>query len=841
MQTNYTSFSKFNNAINYFFGCNPANPYWILLAMYLRKAGTLAIVNDYEGDVINVIAPKADREYWATLKHNRKWPKGVSTISIVGNLDDSLGILPSVYKSFDEAAKKRIATAKDEKNVFLRPQWEASFLLEVTESLLQIDDDWFNTYFKDLFDKTIQRIFSNDRFDLYSQPVEITELVGHICHQIGQGVKKVYNPFAGLGSYALFSDDAVYVGEELIKVVAAIANLRILAAGINGEVLVEDSINDKDYNADLIISTPPFMSNIHNPYLEERFDGRNDAATLLMCKCAMSGIKGIIVTPMSTSFKNDYSRRVRELLIERECLDMVIELPMNIFEGTSIATAIYVINPGHNHKGSVRIINATECFAVNKTKNTLKVDEILSIIDSDHQNSILVDHNTLARNDFSLLFSRYFQPVFDLPEGTRLMQIGELGTILTNRTPRHITRGHFATFSKLSNPNKLKIYLPSDFLFQPLPPSSVCFDQDCIIVSGARGLRANCILSLGVMLHVPASYFCFMPNENVILSQYLVLQLQSDMVQKQVGDRSLASFRRDEFLNLRVIVPSIEDQRKAVAEYQASLISDLGVQVNELKTQRFNEYERNMRLRKHALNQILNEIVPATRLLDRFISNQEGTFTKNDIVAKRSNSSLETYMHKLLKNVVKVQDLIAMLTDEESFDEPESIDMKAFFAEYEQTKLPGPYVLSSHDYPCILSDGDDFNDVATALDAKRLTAYISKKGLVTIFDNIIANALNHGFTDEQRKDYMIRINYANILTEDGEMLEIRILNNGEKLPAGMTPDKVFSWGVGSGTGHGSWQTKNIVEHYGGYIEFNQFDDNADGFNIEYRIILPMTE
>ena len=73
------------------------------------------------------------------------------------------------------------------------------------------------------------------------------------------------------------------------------------------------------------------------------------------------------------------------------------------------------------------------------------------------------------------------------------------------------------------------------------------------------------------------------------------------------------------------------------------------------------------------------------------------------------------------------------------------------------------------------------------------------------------------------------------------MLEIRISNNGEKIPVGMATDQIFSWGVGTGTGLGSWQTKNIVEHFGGSIEFIQNDDAADGFYIEYRILLPITD
>lgn len=837
--TQKTSAQIFKEAIDWFFGHNPANPFWFLFVLCLRKKNLLSIEENYSAKSINNLTHNNSRDYW-TGTTPVELPAGVNWYSVVGLIEDNQRLI-DIYREFETEAQIRLSNQRSgHRDIFSMYQWEDSFLIETVKLLLSIDDDWLNQNFIDCFNIALRRIYANERYDLYSQPIELTQLVCHICHKIGEGVKRVYNPFAGLGSYALFAGDAVYIGEELMRIVAAIANLRIFAVGVIGEVSVRDSINDCDYNADLIVSTPPFMVNIRDPYLEERFDGRNDASTLLMRKCAMKGIKGIIVTPMGTSARNDYSRRVRAFLIEHDCLDMVIELPANIFEGAAVATAIYVINPNHNHKGSVRIINATECFTVNKAKNILNVSEILSIIDSDNQNSILVEKDTLARKDYSLLFSRYFQPIFELPEGSNLMRIGELGEIFVNRAPRQITKGKFASFLRLSNPNKLKIYTPSDFEEEQLPASTVCFNQDCIIVSGARGLRANCMQPKGEMLYAPASYFCFLPNQNLILPQYLVLQLQSDYIQKQVGDRYLATVRRNEFLDLRVVVPAIEEQRKAIEDYQASLISELGVQVNDLKTQRFNEYERNMRLRKHALNQILNEIVPATRLIDRFISNQDGTFTKNDIVAKRSNSSLETYMHKLLKNIIKVQDLISMLTDEESFDEPETIDMKAFFAEYEQTKLPGPYKLSIHGYTCILGESDDLNEIEAAFDAKRLTAYISKKGLVTIFDNVIANAVNHGFTDvEHRKDYMIRINYANILTEDGDMLEICILNNGNKLPAGMSPEKVFTWGVGSGTGHGSWQTKNIVEHYGGYIEFNQFDDNADGFTIEYRIILPM--
>lgn len=831
----------FNEAMDTFFGFNPVNPYWFLLVLYLRKKHLLSIEPNYPGDSINALTPFNDPSYWDEIV-NYHFPEGIFWKTVVGKLDDNERLI-TILKEFENASKSR-NEARFEMPLRLENlyQWEDSFLLSTAERLLEIDDDWFDKNFYNCFDRALHRIFAKERFEMYSQPTELTELVGKICHRMNESIKTVYNPFAGIGSYGLIPNSGRYIGEELNPLIAAIANLRIMASDINGEVAVRDSINIEDYNADIIISTPPFILPVYGIQLNELFGGQNDADTLLMRKCAMCDMCGIIVAPIGISYRADYSKCVRELLIERDCLDMVIELPSNILEGTAITIAVYVINPNHNHKGTIRIINASECFSKGKSKNRLNVDEVINIIDSETPNALFVDRQTLADNDYTLTFNRYAKIELDLPEGSILMPMSELGTIFVERTSRSVDVGKFATFSRLTNPNKLKIFTPEDFETKELPPATNQFSKNCIIVSGARGLRAYYIQTNGEMLYVPAGYFCFIPNEKVVLPLYLVLQLHSDLVQKQVGDRAIASFRRDEFNRLQIVIPPLDEQRKAIEEYKTSLIVELGVEVDSLKTQRFNEYERNMRLRKHALNQILNDVVPATRIISNFISSQDGSFTKDDIVVKRSNSTLDTYTHKLLKNVIKVQDLVAVLTDKEIYYEPEVVDMRSFLEEYEQTKLTDKYQLSSHCYVCFFSDSDDPNDIIAAEQQKLpLTAYVSPKNLTTIFDNIITNAVKHGFTDKKRKDYVIRINYANVIFEGKEMLEIRILNNGNKLPDGMTAEKVFSWGVGSGTGLGSWQTKNIVEHFGGHIEFIQHDDNADGFNIEYYIILPMND
>ena len=823
----------FNEAMDWFFGFNPVNPYWFLFVLYLRKKHLLSIENNYPGDSVNALTPFNEPTYWRDVV-GYKFPGGILWQTVVGKIEGNQRLI-DIYREFERASESRKqATLKTPFNLASLYQWEDSFLLETVSKLLSIDDEWFDNNFNDCFNKALRRIYAKERFELFTQPEELTYLIGKL---MGDDIKIIYNPFAGVANFSLLTPHtAQYMGEEIVPIIAAIANLRILANDINGEVKIEDSTNALDYSSDIIVSNPPMRYRIDKPQIAKLFGGQNDADTLLLRKCAMNNIRGIIIVPMAVSYGIDYTKRVREMLVERDCVDMVIELPSNILDGTGVLTAIYVINLHHSHKGHIRIINATDCFTEDKHKRVLNVSEVITLIETQNSpNNLLVDAEIIAQNEFSFAFSRYAQQSNELPDGTPLIPISDLGEIWNNRTPSKIQHGKFANFSMLSNPNKLKIFSAVDFEERELPNPSCQITKDCVIVQSARGLRASCVHAVEENpLYIPASYFCFIPNENIILPQYFVLQIRSEYIQKLLGDNSP---RRSDFLAMKLAVPSLEEQRHAIEEYQAELVRELGMEVDSLKTQRFNEYERNMHLRKHHLKHVLSEVVPAAQLLAHFISSQDGTFSKDTIIARRSNSSLESYANKLLQNTKKIQSLISALTDEETFGEPEVIDIVDFIKEYKSRKFVDKYELV---FLCESTIRYILDETVTE-QTTYPTAFIAKSNFETLFDNIIANAEQHGFTDKNRKDYAIRVSFSSIIESGKDMLMISIANNGEKLPVGMTPDRIFSWGVGSGTGLGSWQTKNIVEHFGGSIEFIQYDDEADGFNIEYRIILPMTK
>ena len=109
----------------------------------------------------------------------------------------------------------------------------------------------------------------------------------------------------------------------------------------------------------------------------------------------------------------------------------------------------------------------------------------------------------------------------------------------------------------------------------------------------------------------------------------------------------------------------------------------------------------------------------------------------------------------------------------------------------------------------------------------------SPKDLSQILENIITNANKYGFTDKSRNDYEVQIS----LEEIKDNIIIKVANNGASLHPSMTPEKLFTWGGGDGTGLGLWQVRNIVEHFNGTVEAKIYDE---AFSFEIRISVPIT-
>lgn len=843
MTSSKTSAAQFSNAVDFFFGHNPSNPYWALVALAMRKEGHLEIVEHLPKDT-GVLVLDENSPYFPQKGFDREMHVVCRPFA-----PDRIEDILNTFREYE---------VHDKGTSIFRNQWERSILLNFASTLINLDEQWLSNNFDKCFAVLIRRVFADSHLEQFIQPGDLVKVLGHIVKAIAPKAKVVYNPFSGMSSYALhIPNGATYIGEEINTLVAAVAKLRLYVNGISGTVYNVNAINDNDYDSDLIVSTPPFGIRVRPCDVQFPLERVFTTEALVLRKCLKRSLPAVVVVPSGFNYRNDSALSVRQELVESGNLDMIINLPEKIFTNTAIGTSIYVLNPNHNHNEYVRFIDATKSYSDDFHIRILDTQAIITTIDNDGEKSKLVSLDTIKENDYSLSPERYFSEDISVPEGMKLMKMSDLGEIVHLLCDILPVEGKLVNFGVLKNPNPLKVYHADDFEEAELPNNrAMKFVHSGLLFGGGRGISGVCISSEGEHLYTYTDYINFVPDDEVVLPQYIIMQFHEEYVKDQLIGVYSGRMPVGVFLNVRILVPSIEVQRASIEEYQGKLIAELGFEVSNLKTQQANDFERNMHLRKHALKQILNEVVPATRRIANFINSQDGDFRKTDIIAERSKATLDDYTQKLYRNVEKIQRLVASLTDnamdeknqKKTYPEAETFDFSQFMASYCHRKITGDK------YRLIYIGESSFQDEDTELPADlkpwekvlvtapTLTAHIAPTEMEMVFDNLVANATEHGFLDESRKDslyYCIKVLFKNIIVNDKMMLEIRVMNNGEKLPNGISSDKIFTWGVGSGTGLGAWQVKNIIEHYGGSVEFIQYDDAPDGYNIEYRIVIPM--
>jgi type I restriction enzyme M protein len=182
--------------------------------------------------------------------------------------------------------------------------------------------------------------------------------------------------------------------------------------------------DDQPFEA--IVSNPPYSikwDGDSNPLLlnDERFEGpgvlapksKADLAfTLHILKwLAVDGTAAIVEFP-GVMYRGGAEQKIRKYLVDNNYVDAVIQLPSDLFFGTSIQTCILVLKKSKKDN-KVIFINAEREFARANTKNTLRVEDrskILEIYTTRRDEvyfSRLVDRSEIAENEYTLSVTTY--------------------------------------------------------------------------------------------------------------------------------------------------------------------------------------------------------------------------------------------------------------------------------------------------------------------------------------------------------------------------------------------------------------------------------------------------
>lgn len=743
----------------------------------------------------------------------------------------------------------------------------------VPSAISQEELDYFIQHSKELVDFVLTGRRYSTRYAA-TMSDELAELIMHNLMHISDK-STVYLPFAGIASIADQCPDASYVGEELDNEIWALAQVRAFFYMNNVRLNLGNSLYAGE-KYDTIVAMPPFgmkgemsISSI----VESLYNRLNDGGQMA------------VVVP--ASFLQDtgaQAAKVKKMLLSQNALYRVVLLPSEMLVNTAISIAVLLIQRG-SEDCSITLTDYTPFVRDNRPWGTIRkldmeaIDNaekaaLLSSLEATEEKApfqIRLDvRDMIVRGQWDLNPKYYITraKVEDQKtENEKLVPLAELVEIY----------GGAALFGGSVKVPVVRI--------QDLADSILTGTKDFLDLEAIERkektlplLREDNLLLVGlvgktlkptIFKLTPEHQIAYSENvvplqlkSNLVSLEYLQCELASDSVLEQLEAYHAGAVRpfinRSNLKNILIRVPNLEEEQKRVVKEQkdalsAEMIRKLGLENEELRNTRYNEFVREMRVRKHAIGQVLNELDPAIDTLLRFEKKNNGVLRGSDIISERFGYSVDDYLQSIRFLTTKVMKMVNTLTNEYvPKGAIEEYNVVQLLEEYfHKHTIPEGYEVSiKHEaftsdlhVPAgvLLPDGSvtEQLDVNAGDNMDFWTIEVCKEDFFQVLDNIISNAKRYGFT-ENRPDYCIRIEMEDVRNEKQPMVAIHIMNNGNPLPEGIQPEQVFAYGEGSaqGTGIGGWQIKQIVEGMGGKVELRPLNPEESNYTIDYVLTFP---
>ena len=275
-------------------------------------------------------------------------------------------------------------------------------------------------------------------------PQEVSELLTRMAVAGKTEVNKVYDPACGSGSLLLkaakiLGKDNVrqgFFGQEINLTTYNLCRINMFLHDIDYDkfdIAHEDTLVNPQHWDDepfeVIVSNPPYSikwEGDDNPVLinDPRFSpagvlapkSKADLAFIMhsLAWLATNGTAAIVCFP-GIMYRGGAEKKIRQYLIDNNFIDCIIQLPSNLFYGTSIATCIMVLKKSKADNRTLFIDASAECIKVtNNNKLTEEnirriVDEFVSRVDVDHF-ARCGPYEEVAQNEYNLSVSTYVQP-----------------------------------------------------------------------------------------------------------------------------------------------------------------------------------------------------------------------------------------------------------------------------------------------------------------------------------------------------------------------------------------------------------------------------------------------
>lgn len=289
-------------------------------------------------------------------------------------------------------------------------------------------------------------------------PADVSELLTRLGTVGKKKVNKVYDPACGSGSLLLKAEkilgkDAVvngFFGQEINITTYNLCRINMFLHDIGFDkfdIECEDTLTNPrhwdDEPFELIVSNPPYSikwEGDENPLLinDPRFapagvlapKSKADLAFIMhsLSWLAPNGTAAIVCFP-GIMYRGGAEQKIRKYLVDNNYIDCVIQLPANLFFGTSIATCIMVLKKGKKDNSILFIDASEECVKL-ANNNKLTQENINHIVDvygnrtAENYFSYVAPYDEVEDNKYNLSVSTYVETK-DLREQIDISEVNQ--------------------------------------------------------------------------------------------------------------------------------------------------------------------------------------------------------------------------------------------------------------------------------------------------------------------------------------------------------------------------------------------------------------------------------
>ena len=274
-------------------------------------------------------------------------------------------------------------------------------------------------------------------------PQEVSEVLARITVMGKKSVNRVYDPACGSGSLLLKFAKVLgkenvrggFFGQEINLTTYNLCRINMFLHDINFEsfdIAHGDTLTDPAH-----WKVEPFQAIVSNPPYSTKWVGKDDPALIndprfapagvlapksradlaftmhMLSWLAVDGVAAIVEFP-GVLYRGGAEARIRKYLVDNNYVDAVIQLPPDLFFGTTIGTCIIVLKKAKKDN-AVLFVDASNKFVRQGNKNKLSPENQEAILGMLRERAdveytaALVDAERIVDNGYNLSVSAYVE------------------------------------------------------------------------------------------------------------------------------------------------------------------------------------------------------------------------------------------------------------------------------------------------------------------------------------------------------------------------------------------------------------------------------------------------